>query len=80
MQLTFDDDVESFRSEFSAFLDDNLPTEADTFDRPRSVSHMPTWATEVATPTVRQRLVTARSASRIRGTQRNRTSAIRPSR
>ena len=44
MQLTFDDDVESFRSEFSAFLDDNLPTEAETFERPRSVSHMPTWA------------------------------------
>ena len=44
MQLTFDDDVEAFRAEFSAFLDDNLPTEAETFERPRSVSHMPTWA------------------------------------
>ena len=44
MQLTFDDEVESFRAEFSAFLDDNLPTEAETFERPRSVSHMPTWA------------------------------------
>ena len=43
MQLTFDEDVESFRAEFSAFLDDNLPTEADTFERPRSVSHMPAW-------------------------------------
>ena len=32
MRLTFDDDVESFRAEFSAFLDDNLPTEAETFD------------------------------------------------
>src|SRR6201993_1339897 len=44
VQLTFDQDVESFRAEFAAFLDDNLPTEAETFERPRSVSHMPTWA------------------------------------
>src|ERR1700751_1075469 len=44
VQLTFDQDVEAFRAEFAAFLDDNLPTEAETFERPRSVSHMPTWA------------------------------------
>ena len=44
MQLTFDSDVEEFRAEFSAFLDDNLPSEADTHERPRSVSHMPRWA------------------------------------
>ncbi|OBJ08751.1 acyl-CoA dehydrogenase family protein [Mycobacterium sp. 1465703.0] len=44
MQLTFDQDVEAFRAEFAAFLDDNLPTEAETFERPRSVSHMPPWA------------------------------------
>jgi alkylation response protein AidB-like acyl-CoA dehydrogenase len=44
VQLTFEQDVESFRAEFAAFLDDHLPTEAETFERPRSVSHMPTWA------------------------------------
>ncbi|AKK28849.1 acyl-CoA dehydrogenase family protein [Mycobacterium sp. EPa45] len=44
MQLSFDPDVESFRDEFSAFLDANLPTEAETGERPRSVSHMPAWA------------------------------------
>ena len=44
MQLTFDSDVEDFRAEFSAFLDDNLPSAAQTLERPRSVSHMPQWA------------------------------------
>ena len=44
MQLTFDADVEEFRAEFSAFLDDHLPTAAQTVERPRSVSHMPQWA------------------------------------
>ena len=44
MQLTFDSDVEEFRAEFSAFLDEHLPTEAETLERPRSVSHMPQWA------------------------------------
>jgi alkylation response protein AidB-like acyl-CoA dehydrogenase len=44
MQLTFDSDVEQFRAEFAAFLDENVPTAAETLDRPRSVSHMPQWA------------------------------------
>jgi alkylation response protein AidB-like acyl-CoA dehydrogenase len=44
VQLTFDEDVEAFRAEFSAFLDENLPTEAQTLERPQSVSHMPPWA------------------------------------
>lgn len=44
MQLTFDPDVEEFRSEFSAFLDENLPPASETSERPRSVSHMPQWA------------------------------------
>src|SRR3954471_12948223 len=44
MQLTFDSDVEEFRAEFAAFLDEHLPSEADTLERPRSVSHMPGWA------------------------------------
>jgi alkylation response protein AidB-like acyl-CoA dehydrogenase len=44
MQLTFDSDVEEFRAEFSAFLDEHLPSPAETLERPRSVSHMPQWA------------------------------------
>lgn len=44
MQLTFDSDVEEFRAEFSAFLDENLPAAGETVERPRSVSHMPGWA------------------------------------
>ncbi|OBH38507.1 acyl-CoA dehydrogenase [Mycobacterium intracellulare] len=44
MQLTFDPHVEAFRSEFSAFLDENLPPASETCERPRSVSHMPQWA------------------------------------
>ncbi len=44
MQLTFDPDVEEFRAEFIAFLEANLPSEAETLERPRSVSHMPAWA------------------------------------
>ncbi|MDR3658673.1 MAG: acyl-CoA dehydrogenase family protein [Mycobacterium sp.] len=44
MQLTFDPDVEEFRAEFAAFLDENLPPASETMERPRSVSHMPQWA------------------------------------
>jgi alkylation response protein AidB-like acyl-CoA dehydrogenase len=44
MQLSFDADVEAFRSEFAAFLDEHLPTAEETLERPRSVSHMPQWA------------------------------------
>jgi alkylation response protein AidB-like acyl-CoA dehydrogenase len=44
VQLTFDSDVEAFRAEFAAFLDENLPPASETLERPRSVSHMPQWA------------------------------------
>jgi alkylation response protein AidB-like acyl-CoA dehydrogenase len=44
VQLTFDSDVEEFRAEFSAFLDENMPDSSETLERPRSVSHMPQWA------------------------------------
>ena len=45
MQLTFDPDVESFRAEFVAFLDEHVPaTAAEALERPKSVSHMPDWA------------------------------------
>ena len=45
MQLTFDPDVEAFRAEFVAFLDEHVPaTAAEALERPKSVSHMPAWA------------------------------------
>ncbi len=42
--MTFDADVEAFRAEFVAFLDEHLPAEAGAFERPRSSSHVPEWA------------------------------------
>jgi alkylation response protein AidB-like acyl-CoA dehydrogenase len=44
VQLAFDSDVESFRAEFSAFLDEHLPTEAEALERSRSCFHIPDWA------------------------------------
>jgi alkylation response protein AidB-like acyl-CoA dehydrogenase len=44
VQLTFDADVEAFRAEFVAFLDNHLPAQADTFEWPGSSSHIPEWA------------------------------------
>lgn len=41
MQLTFDADVEAFRADFVAFLDEHLPSEADALERSRSSSHIP---------------------------------------
>jgi alkylation response protein AidB-like acyl-CoA dehydrogenase len=44
MQLTFDADVEAFRTEFVAFLDKHLPDEADAARRSTSSSDIPPWA------------------------------------
>jgi alkylation response protein AidB-like acyl-CoA dehydrogenase len=44
MQLAFDADVEAFRAEFVAFLDERVPDEADTVQRSRSSSDIPDWA------------------------------------
>ena len=45
MQLRFDDDVEAFRAEFNAFLDEHLPAEAEVAaERSRSTSHVPEWS------------------------------------
>lgn len=44
MQLTFDADVEAFRAELVAFLDENLPPEAEANARSRSSSDVPQWA------------------------------------
>jgi alkylation response protein AidB-like acyl-CoA dehydrogenase len=44
VQLTFDSDVEAFRAEFVAFLDQHAPSDAEAFERPHSSSHLPEWA------------------------------------
>jgi alkylation response protein AidB-like acyl-CoA dehydrogenase len=44
VRLTFDPDVEAFRAEFSAFLDEHLPTEAQATERSLSSAHVPQWA------------------------------------
>lgn len=45
VQLRFDDDVEAFRAEFIAFLDERLPAEADAAaERSRSTSHVLEWS------------------------------------
>jgi alkylation response protein AidB-like acyl-CoA dehydrogenase len=44
VQLTFDADVEAFRAEFVAFLDEHLPSEAGAAQRPRSTADIPQWA------------------------------------
>jgi alkylation response protein AidB-like acyl-CoA dehydrogenase len=44
MRLTFDAEVEAFRAEFAAFLEANLPKEAEAGERSRSTGHIPDWA------------------------------------
>jgi alkylation response protein AidB-like acyl-CoA dehydrogenase len=44
MRLSFDADVEAFRAEFVAFLDEHLPSEAEATERSRSSAHIPEWA------------------------------------
>jgi alkylation response protein AidB-like acyl-CoA dehydrogenase len=44
MRLAEDPEVEEFRAEFSAFLDANLPSEAEAVPRPRSSADIPAWA------------------------------------
>ncbi|MFF0224091.1 acyl-CoA dehydrogenase family protein [Streptomyces sp. NPDC004629] len=44
MKLADDPEVETFRAEFSAFLDARLPTEAEARERSRSSGHIPEWA------------------------------------
>ncbi|MCX4094753.1 acyl-CoA dehydrogenase family protein [Nocardia sp. alder85J] len=44
MQLSFDADVEEFRAEFAAFLEEHLPAAAETTERARSSADVPEWA------------------------------------
>ncbi|WP_406333415.1 acyl-CoA dehydrogenase family protein [Streptomyces sp. NBC_00203] len=44
MRLAPDPEIETFRAEFNAFLDANLPGTEEATDRPKSSSHVPEWA------------------------------------
>ena len=45
MRLSFDEQTEAFRAEFSAWLDENAPEEATALaERSRSTAHIPDWA------------------------------------
>jgi alkylation response protein AidB-like acyl-CoA dehydrogenase len=44
VQLTFDADVEAFREEFVAFLDEHLPSDGEALERSHSSSDVPEWA------------------------------------
>lgn len=44
MKLRFDDDVEAFRREFAAWLDENAPDPSETTVRPKSSADVPPWA------------------------------------
>ena len=44
MQLTFDAEVEAFRDEFVAFLDEHLPDAAVAVQRSGSTADVPPWA------------------------------------
>jgi alkylation response protein AidB-like acyl-CoA dehydrogenase len=44
VQLTFDADVEAFRADFVAFLDEHMPSDTEALERSRSSSHAPGWA------------------------------------
>ena len=44
MRLTLGPELEAFRAEFGAFVDEYLPPEAEAWERSRSSSHVPGWA------------------------------------
>jgi alkylation response protein AidB-like acyl-CoA dehydrogenase len=44
VKLGDDPEVERFRAEFAAFLDEHVPAEADAAERPTSSAHLPEWA------------------------------------
>jgi alkylation response protein AidB-like acyl-CoA dehydrogenase len=44
VKLSFDEDVEAFRRELSAWLDANAPDPGPDAERPRSSAHVPAWA------------------------------------
>jgi alkylation response protein AidB-like acyl-CoA dehydrogenase len=46
VKLAFDDDVEAFRAELAAWLDEHTPDPGPDAERPASSAHIPPWARE----------------------------------
>ena len=44
MRLTFDPEIEAYRSELAAWLDANAPSPEETAERPTSTADVPAWA------------------------------------
>ena len=61
-----------FRAEFTAFLDEHLPTRRETAERPQSCSHIPEWARRWQRAAVRPRLAAAGQPAGVRRPQRRR--------
>jgi len=77
VQLTFDGNVEAFRSEFVAFLDEHLPAEAEAAERSAvHVAHTG-MGPALAAVAVRPRLAAAGQSTGIRWPQRDTAAAVR---
>ena len=77
MELTFSAEVEAFRADFIAFLDEHLPDELAAAQRSRSTSHLPRLGASVAAPAVRPRLAVAGQSAGIRRPRCRRSAAVR---
>ena len=77
MELTFSAEVEAFRADFIAFLDEHLPDELAAAQRSRSTSHLPALGASVAAPAVRPRLAVAGQSAGIRRPRCRRSAAVR---
>ena len=44
MKLASDPEIDKFVADFSAFVDEHMPTAEEASERPRSCSHVPEWA------------------------------------
>ena len=80
MQLTFDADVEAFRAEFVAFLDENLPSETEAAERVAVQFAHPGVGQTLAAAAVRSRLAAAGQSAGVRWPQRHAVPAVRASR
>ena len=78
MQLTFDADVEAFRAEFVAFLDENLPADDEALERSRIQQSCTRVGPALAAADVRQRLAAARIPAGVRRPQRHDPAAVCP--
>ncbi|EUA30423.1 acyl-CoA dehydrogenase, middle domain protein [Mycobacterium xenopi 4042] len=75
MQLTFDAEVEAFRAEFAAFLDEHVPTPPGRRAAALLLTH-PGVGAKLAAPVVRSRVVVAGQPAGVRWPQRDGFAAV----